>query len=81
MENQSLSQTMTVKDWLVTFLISAIPLVGIIMMFVWAFNGSTNLNKTNWAKAGLLMIAIIFGIYLLFFVVLGGLIFGGSMSN
>ncbi len=64
------SQTMTVGDWLITILITSVPLVGFIMLFVWAFNSSTPLSKANWAKATLLIVAI--------FMVLG-LLFGGSM--
>ena len=58
---QHLNQPMTVGDWFITILITAIPLVGLIMLFVWAFGGNTNVNKANWAKATLLwaLIAII----------------------
>ena len=45
-------------DWIITFLVTAIPLVNIIMLFVWSFGGGTNPNKANWAKAILIWIAI-----------------------
>jgi hypothetical protein len=32
------------------------------MLFTWAFGDNTNVNKSNWAKASLLMILIYIGI-------------------
>lgn len=51
----------SVGDWFLTILITAIPIVGIVMLFVWAFGGGVNVNKANWAKASLLW-ALIWGI-------------------
>ena len=42
---------MSVKDWLVTLLLMAIPVVGIVLLFVYAFGDNENINKQNWAKA------------------------------
>ena len=75
MENQE-SAVMTVKDWVITLLISAIPLVGIIMIFVWAFGSGNNPNKANWAKAALLITAIFIGLYIVFMLVFGAALFG-----
>jgi len=58
METQSQAQVLTVKDWIITILITAIPLVGFIMLFVWAFGSNENPNKSNWAKASLIWVAI-----------------------
>ena len=46
---------MTVGEWLGTLLISSIPFAGIIMLLLWAFSRSTNLCKSNWAKAWLIL--------------------------
>lgn len=58
MENQTQAAVLTVKDWIITILITAIPLVGFIMLFVWAFGSNENPNKSNWAKAALIWTAI-----------------------
>ncbi len=50
---------MTVKDWLITILVLAIPLINIIMYFVWAFSDSGNVNRKTYCQATLLFIAII----------------------
>lgn len=57
----------SVKDWLITLIITSIPVVGIIMLFVWAFSSGVNTNKQNFAKATLIMtvIAIVFGIIMM----------------
>ena len=74
MENQN-DQVVKTGDWVLTLLICAIPIVGFIMLFVWAFGGGTNPSKANWAKAALIWIAIsiCFGIFLL--VIFGAALF------
>ena len=67
-DNQS--PTVSLGDWIITMLISCIPLVGFIMLFVWAFSSSTPPSKANWAKATLVFFLVI--------MVLGGL-FAGSI--
>lgn len=54
-------------DWVVTLIIMIIPLVNLIMLFVWAFGDGTNPNKANWAKASLIimLISIVLGIVLM----------------
>lgn len=74
------TSTMSMKDWVITLLISYIPLVGLIMLFIWAFDSTTNLNKKNWAKASLLWMLIGIGIAILFFVVFMSA-FIGTMSS
>ena len=61
-----LKQPLTVGEWFIAILVTAIPLVGIIMLFVWAFGSNTNINKANWAKATLIWMAV--GIVIAFFV-------------
>jgi hypothetical protein len=72
----SYSAPMSVKDWLITLIITAIPVVGIIMLFVWAFGSGTHPSKQNWAKAGLIMAAIVIVLYMIF-----GAIFGAMYWN
>lgn len=68
--------TLSVGDWLITMIITAIPIVGIIMLFVWAFSSSTHPTKVNWAKATLILIAIVLILYIIFFAVFGAAFFG-----
>jgi phosphoglycerol transferase MdoB-like AlkP superfamily enzyme len=63
MENQNY-QPMTIGDWIVTFIITYIPIVGIVMLFVWAFSDGNHPSKKTWAQATLILfaIAIVLGI-------------------
>lgn len=71
MDNSTNHVPVKTGEWVLTFLITAIPVVGIIMLFVWAFGSGTNESKSNWAKAALLWFAIVIAIYILIAVVFG----------
>jgi len=77
-ENQDL-KPMSVKDWLITLLIMAIPLVGLVMLFVYAFGSDGNVNRRNWAKAQLIVMAIVLGLVLICMIVFGS-IFAAAMA-
>ena len=59
---------MTIGDWIVTSIVLALPLVTLIMAFVWGFGSNTNPNKANYCKAWLIVIAIFVALYILLFV-------------
>ena len=61
---------MTIGDWLITFLIQAIPLVGFIMLFVWAFGDGTHPSKKSWAQASLIFALIMIVLVIIFFAAL-----------
>jgi hypothetical protein len=65
------------SDWVFTILLTAIPIVNIIMLIIWAFGDGTNPSKANFAKASLLWIAIGTVISVLIFV----LFLGALLSN
>ncbi|HFC8468209.1 MAG: hypothetical protein E6X67_02355 [Neisseria subflava] len=65
----------SVKEWLITNLILMIPMVNLVMIFVWAFSSNTNPNKANYFKAAL----ILFVIYLVLAVAV--VIFGSAAAN
>jgi len=64
---------MSVKDWFITILILAIPLVGVVMYLIWAFGSSGNLNRRNFCRASLLWVVIVFAAFFVFIVFAGGL--------
>ncbi|WP_042170515.1 hypothetical protein [Paenibacillus gorillae] len=72
--NQQVSPVITVGEWMLMMLISIIPIVGIIMMFVWAF-GEGNPTKKNYYKAALMWAAIVLVIYILIAVLFLGSMF------
>lgn len=75
MEGQTnTTSVVSIKDWVITLIITAIPMVGFVMLFVWGFGSGTNENKANFAKAALIMVAVMIVLYLLFFMMFGAAI-------
>jgi hypothetical protein len=77
MENRSSAPVMSLGDWLITFIVLAIPLVNIVMLFVWGFSSSANPNKANFCKAYLILALV--GIVLFF--LFGGMAFMAAMQG
>ena len=58
-----LEAPVSLGDWMITYLLTAIPCVNIIMLLVWAFGNGAPKSKSNWAKAVLIwaLIGIVIG--------------------
>jgi Na+/phosphate symporter len=67
-------QPMSIGDWIITFIITYIPLVGFIMLFVWAFGDGTHPSKKTWAQASLIMMVIVIILTIVFFGVLASIL-------
>lgn len=84
MENLSSQENATVmsyKEWALTIFIASLPLIGIIMVLVWAFDSNTNIHKKNWAKGNLLIMIIAFILVMMFLFVFGGLALLSGMGS
>jgi hypothetical protein len=72
MENKVQSNNpVTIKEWIIVIILSAIPLVNIVMLFVWAFGGNANKSIENWAKASLLVFLFMIAFFIIIAVVFG----------
>ena len=69
--NVQQSNVVTVGNWMITLFIMIIPLINIIMLFVWAFSGGPKISKANWAKASLLWLLIMIVINIIIFAIFG----------
>jgi len=67
-------QPMSIGDWIITFIITYIPLVGFIMLFVWAFGDGTHPSKKTWAQATLIMMVIAIVLMIIFFGVIASIL-------
>lgn len=65
-----------VTDWLITLLITSIPVINMLVLLIWAFGKNVHPSKANWAKATL----IIFLIFAVLSIVIFGALFGGLFT-
>lgn len=72
------SQTPSVRDWLINFLVMLIPVAGIIFAVIWA-NDDTNKIRKNWAIASLIWTGIM--LVLLIIVYIGVLAYLRKNTN
>ena len=74
---------LTIGDWIVTQLILAIPLVGLIMLFVWGFDSGTHPSKKTYCQAMLIFIGCIFalGIVIMIVALAVGASFGHALQQ
>ena len=54
-------------QWIVNFLILAIPLVNFIMLIVWSVSSDIPKTKQNWARAKLIWLAIVLALVIMFY--------------
>jgi hypothetical protein len=71
---QQMAPVISFKEWMLTILLLAIPIVNIIMLFVWAFGGNANPSKANYAKASLIWVVIGIVLSIIFSTIIGALI-------
>jgi hypothetical protein len=76
----SISDDVSFGEWFLTIFLTAIPLVGIILLLVWAFGSTAKPSKANWAKANLAWAAIAIAFYVIFVVIIIGTFLGTSQS-
>lgn len=73
---------MTVGGWIGVFCINLIPFVGtliyIIMMFVWAFGSTPKKSLKTFAKAQLLMMAIVLVLVIILFIIIFAVVSSSS---
>lgn len=71
---------MSVKDWLLTFVVMMIPIVNLVMMIIWAIKAE-NPSKRNYFIASWIMFAIMIVLYLILFMVFGSALIGAAMGS
>ena len=63
----SVRAPLSVGSYIGIFFLMMIPIANFILLLVWAFGGSVNLNKKNYARAVLLLALIGFALTVVFF--------------
>ena len=74
------SEPLRVGQYIGMLLLMCVPILGVILLFMWGFGSSVNLNKKNFARAMLIVSAIGIVLSIIFSTVLTGImgeLFGG----
>ncbi len=58
-------------EWVISVLVKRLPIIGFIMLIVWAVDKNTDPNKSNWAKAELIVTLIFFMLFIGFIAIIG----------
>lgn len=62
------NQTMSLKDWIITIILIALPIVNIIMLIIWATDRKDPRN--NFAKAYLIVMGGMFALIIMFYILM-----------
>jgi len=72
-------EVITTLGWLGTQLLLIIPIVGLVLYFIWAFGTGGNLNRRNYCRSSLILMAVALGLGILFTITVI-VFFGGILS-
>jgi uncharacterized BrkB/YihY/UPF0761 family membrane protein len=64
---------MSVGEWVITMILLAIPVVGLVMLIYWIVSSTGNVNRRNYCLASLVIAAIIIVLAIIFAVFFGGM--------
>jgi len=73
--DQNNAPVIRVGEWVLTILLLAIPIVNLVLLFVWGFGGGANPSKANFAKASLIWMAIGIVLTIIFYATFGAAMF------
>lgn len=73
------SKPMTIKDWLITYLLMLIPIANIVLVFIWAFGSNVNKSKKTYFQASLIMMGIVILLYIVFGIIIFSLLANNSV--
>lgn len=61
------NKPVSVGEWIITFILVAIPVVNLVMLLVWAFGSSTHPSKKTYSQAALLVgvVAVVLAVVLM----------------
>ncbi|MEB2775747.1 hypothetical protein SYJ56_10555 [Algoriphagus sp. D3-2-R+10] len=68
-------------EWIIAVLVKRLPLIGLIMLIVWATDKNTDPEKAKWAKAELIVKLIVFAAVIIFIAVIGFGVFANFAND
>ncbi len=79
--SESLCQPASVSTWVGRFLLLFIPLVNIVLLFVWSFQGEKPTNLRNFARGQLVILAVSFLLLFIFYGIFFAILFGSGLLD
>jgi hypothetical protein len=67
--------------WTLYIFVASLPLIGFIMLLIWAFGNDANKVRSNWAKGMLILFVIAIVLYFILFAIFGAAILAGLGSG
>jgi len=74
------SSPVSLGDWIITLIVLAIPIVGLVMLFVWGFSSGTHPSKQIYCRATLIL-ALVALVLVFMFAIMGGFAALCAMHN
>jgi hypothetical protein len=71
MHEESETRDISIGEWIFTLILTWLPVIGFIMLLLWAFDKGTHPSKANWAKAQLVIFLSFFGVFFLLVSLIG----------
>ena len=69
-------------EWLWSLILTAIPIVNLVVLLIWSFGAGTSTSKRNWARAKLILVAVSTVLSVIAIIVLlGGMIYATGYSH
>jgi hypothetical protein len=72
MQQPAAYQPLTIGDWVITRIILALPLVGLVMLFVWALSSDTHPSKKTYCQSTLVIAGCVIAVVLFVGLLCGG---------
>ena len=66
---------MKTLEWLWSLILTAIPIVNLVVLLIWSFGAGTSTSKRNWARAKLILVAVSTVLSVIAIIVLLGVMF------
>lgn len=80
-QNNNETRPTSVGDWILTLIITGLPVIGFICLLIWAFSSGTSISKKNWAKANLIVMLIFSAITIFILIMFGGVILAAIRNS
>ncbi|KQC34191.1 hypothetical protein AAU57_13235 [Nonlabens sp. YIK11] len=81
LQHHQTEPVITPMKWVLYFLVTSLPIIGTVLLLVWAFSNDGRPTRQNWAKGMLLFYVLTIIVLGLLFLLFGAAILAAAASN